>query len=133
VKIFYGLSHYSARFYLKTWKHIKILAAIALGKICDRNAASSLITALLSDQDKNVEREVAKALNTIVKDNTLEQTNILERLLLLSGSNIYKSEKSEVFFLARSWAIRFSKSGSSFIPIYPELIQTSATADKAEK
>jgi HEAT repeat protein len=101
-------------------RDVRSIAAEALGKIGDDKAIDALIMAL-KDEDRAVRSSAAEALGQIGSAVCLEQ------LLHLADRTVIESQ--EVFPLARRWAVRFSKAGLPFIPVYPELIQTSETTE----
>ncbi|MGB5771953.1 MAG: HEAT repeat domain-containing protein, partial [Crocosphaera sp.] len=87
-------------------------AAYALGNIGNEKAVEGLISAL-DDWDSEVRRGAAEALENI------GSVTILEMLIQSPDINIYDSD---IFPLLRTLAIKHRKSDSSFIPVYPELI-----------
>ncbi len=125
--------------------HLRRMAAWALGKISDSQAVPALILAL-NDPDGDVRGQVAKTLaqmgnpqgmSTLIcalsnpypygilrreAAEFLEQigtSETLAKLIQLPEIDIYEPE---IFLLARTLAIRFSKERLSFIPVYPELV-----------
>jgi len=97
-------------------------AAWVLGRIGSEKAVEALILLALSDPESYIRSKAAAALGQI------GSLASLEKLLQLSNLNI----DATTFLLARSWAIRFSKSGSPYIPVYPELLSPPAMTEVAE-
>jgi HEAT repeat protein len=87
-------------------------AAEALGQIGSDKAVDGLITAL-NDEDSFVRWRAAEALGEI------GSPSCLVKLIDSPQIDIYRSN---IFSLARSIAIRFSKAGLPFIPVYPERV-----------
>jgi len=98
-------------------------AAAALGQIGSNKAVDALISAL-NDEDRTVRGKAAATLGQIGSAVCLEK--------LLQSAVPHLIERLDVFSLARSLAIRFSKAGLPFIPVYPELLPTPAMIDQAE-
>jgi HEAT repeat protein/phage terminase Nu1 subunit (DNA packaging protein) len=95
----------------KDWS-MRESAARALGKIGNPQAVAALISAL-NHEDSSVRREAAEALIKIGTSETLE------KLIQLPEIDIYDPD---IFPLARTLAVRFSKEKLPFIPVYPELV-----------
>ena len=98
--------------FFRRWTAEALGKTEALGKIGSKQAVDALIQAL-KDEDGDVRWNAAKALEKI---GTLET---LEKLIQSSEIDIYDPD---IFSLARTLAIRFSKEKTPFIPVYPELI-----------
>jgi len=96
-------------------------AVVALGRIGSEKAVDALLQAL-QDENSNVRRSAASALGQ------MGSAASLEKLLQLPNLNL----DAAIFFLARSWAIRFRKEGSPYIPVYPELLSPPAMTEVAE-
>ncbi len=90
-------------------------AAYALGKIGSDKAVEGLLSAL-KDEDSYVRWIAAEALGKI------GSLTVLETLIQSHNINIYDND---IFPIVRRLAIKYSKSGSPFIPVYPELISQS--------
>ncbi len=101
---------------------IRSEAAMALGKLGSEKAVDALLLQALQYENSTLRRSAAEALG---KTGSLAS---LEKLLQLSNLNM----DATIFLLARSLAIRFSKSGSPYIPVYPELLLSPATTESAE-
>lgn len=84
-------------------------AAEALGQIGSDKAIDALITAL-NHENSSVRGRAAEALGQI------GSSTCLEKLLQSAEPNLIY--RPDIFPLARSLAIRFSKAGLSFIPVY---------------
>ena len=95
------------------------VAAEALGKIGSDQVVESLIAAL-QHEDSRVRFFAAEVLGKI------GSPACLEKLLQSAQLNIYNKD---ILPLARSLAIRFSKQGLPFIPVYPELVGKAETTD----
>jgi HEAT repeat protein len=95
----------------KDWS-VRESATRALGKIGNPQAVAALIS-VLNHEDSNVRREAAEALIKIGTSETLE------KVIQLPEIDIYCPD---IFPLARTLAVRFSKERLPFIPIYPELV-----------
>ena len=95
----------------KDWS-IREPAARALGKIGNPQAVAALISAL-NYEDSSVRREAAEALIKIGTSETLE------KLIQLPEADI---RDPDIFLLARTLVVRFSKERLPFIPVYPELV-----------
>ena len=91
---------------------VRSRAAEALGQIGSEKAVEALVLAL-SYPDSYVRRSAAAALGQI------GSAASLEKLLQCPNINL----DTTIFFLVRRWAIRFSKSGSPCIPVYPEVVE----------
>ncbi|MGB3191477.1 MAG: HEAT repeat domain-containing protein [Limnoraphis sp.] len=89
-------------------------AAEALGNIGNAEAVKPLIAAL-NDSDSDVRRYAAEALGKI---GTAE---VLKQLLQDPTVNIYESE---LFYVARRIAIRYSQKNYEFIPVYPKYVKS---------
>jgi hypothetical protein len=87
-------------------------AAEALGKMGNPQAVEALIAAL-NDSDTSVGWEAAGALGEI------GTSEVLKKLIQLPKIDIYRDD---IFPLARTLAVRFSKETLPFIPVYPELV-----------
>ena len=94
--------------------YVKRIVGEVLGKIGSEKAVDVLLQAL-KDEDLIVRSFAAEALGDTV---SLGSLGSLEKLLQLPNLNM----DATIFLVARSWAIRFSKSGSPYIPVYPELL-----------
>ena len=92
---------------------VRYYAAEALGEIGNERAVEGLIAAL-QDEYSAVRSRAADALDNI------GSLSCLEKLLQSRQINIYDKD---IFSLARSLAIRFSKQKLPFIPVYPELVE----------
>ena len=103
--------------------YVRVNAAEALGQIGSDKAVDALISAL-NDEDRTVRGKAAATLGQIGSAVCLEK--------LLQSAVPHLIERLDVFSLARSLAIRFSKAGLPFIPVYPELLPTPAMIDQAE-
>jgi len=101
---------------------VRSRAAEALGNIGSEKAVEALLQAL-KDEDWDVRSSAEEALGEI------GGLASLEKLLQLPNLNL----DATIFFLARSWAIRFSKSGSPYIPVYPGLLPPPAPTEAAEE
>jgi len=89
-------------------------AADALGEIGSPQAVEALITALKDKNENNsVRRKAAKALGKI------GTPEILAKLIQFPEIDIYEPD---IFSLARTLAVQFSKERLPFIPVYPELV-----------
>lgn len=77
----------------------------------------------LGDSDISILRSTVKALEKIGNVETIT------KLIQNSDLDIYCTD---IFILARKLAIRFSKAGSPYIPVYPELLPIPVTTDGAE-
>jgi HEAT repeat protein len=95
----------------KNWS-VRESAAEALGKVGNPQAVAALICAL-NREDSGVRRKVAEALIKIGTSETLG------KLIQLPEIDIYDSD---IFLLARTLAVRFSKGKQPFIPVDPELV-----------
>jgi len=138
-------------------QEISISAASALGQIGNDEAIDTLIQALQNQNYserwrviKALGRQIGndKAINALVKALQCEDSSnkgisdVVEALGQIGNltclEKLLQSEdprlvyRPDVFSLTRSLAIRFSKSGSPCIPVYPELLPTHATIDGAE-
>jgi hypothetical protein len=134
---------------------VRSRAAEALGKIGSDKATEALITAL-NDEDSIVRWNAADALGQIGSDKATEALIIalndeayfvrwnaadalgqigsaacLEKLLQSADPTLIYL--SDVFPVARRLAIRFSKAGFAFIPVYPDVISAATTIDGAEE
>jgi len=67
---------------------------------------------------------------TVSDSGNIGTLEIWEKLIQSPEINIYDSD---IFSLARTLAVRFSKEKTPFIPVYPELIGERATGIKARK
>ena len=94
-------------------------AAKSLGKIGNSQAVPALIDAL-KDEDKYVRRNAAEALGKI------DSSETLAKLIQNPEIDIYPPD---IFVSARKLAVRFSKEGLPFIPVYPELLNREADTD----
>ncbi len=92
--------------------YVRGSAAKALGQIGNNKAIDGLIT-VLNDEASNVRQNTTKALGKI------NSPTCLEKLIQSPQIDIYRSD---IFFLARSLAIRFHKADLPFIPVYPERV-----------
>jgi len=124
-------------------RRIRMEAADALGKIGSSQAEEALITAL-KNEDSHIKIQVAVSLAEIGKsqgvDVLIEALNhkdimvrtkaagalgkigtpeILAKLIQFPEIDIYEPD---IFSLARTLAVRFSKEKRPFIPVYPELV-----------
>jgi hypothetical protein len=88
-------------------------AAVALGNIGNAQAVEGLIAAL-NDSDSGVRRQAAVALGNIGNAETLK--NLIEFWEI----DIYRQD---IFPLARTLAVRFSKEKQPFIPVYPKFVR----------
>ncbi|MCC5610125.1 HEAT repeat domain-containing protein [Nostoc sp. CHAB 5834] len=100
----------------------KEYAIKALGNFGNQQAIEALIEAL-GDSNSSILRSTVKALEKIGNAETIT------KLIQNSDLNIYCTD---IFILARKLAIRFSKAGSPYIPVYPELLPIPVTTDGAE-
>jgi HEAT repeat protein/phage terminase Nu1 subunit (DNA packaging protein) len=91
---------------------VRMGAAVALGKIGNPQAVDALIAAL-SDSYTSVGWEAAGALGEI------GTSEVLKKLIQLPKIDIYHDD---IFPLARTLAVRFSKENLPFIPVYPGLV-----------
>jgi HEAT repeat protein/phage terminase Nu1 subunit (DNA packaging protein) len=91
---------------------VRGVAAVALGKMGNTQAVEALITAL-NHSYSFVRRQAAVALGNIGTSETLV------KLLQCSEIDIFWHN---IFPLARTLAVRFSKEKLPFIPVYPELV-----------
>ncbi|MBD2693299.1 HEAT repeat domain-containing protein [Anabaena catenula] len=103
IKVLQNINHDSS---------VRETAAEALGKIGAIKAIPVLITTL-TEQDSSVKRMAAEALVKIGTSDTLA------KLIQNPNIDIYDSD---IFFLARQLAVRFSKEKVPFIPVYSELL-----------
>ena len=94
-------------------------AAEALGKIGNSQAVEALIAAL-KDENEDVRCNAAEALGKI------DSSETLEKLIENPEIDIYDFY---IFVSARKLAVRFSKEGVPFIPVYPELLNREADTD----
>ncbi|GAB4369663.1 MAG: hypothetical protein Kow00121_09750 [Elainellaceae cyanobacterium] len=92
-------------------KGVRWVAAEALGRLGNAKAIDALIAAL-NHEDARTVWLAAEALEKI-------GIPTLVKLIESSQINIYRSD---IFSLSRSLAVRFSRVGSSFIPVYPERV-----------
>ena len=90
-----------------------------MGRIGNDKAVDALIVALV-DEELYVRRSAADALGRI------GNAVCLEKLLQSAELNI---ARPDIFLLARRLAIRFSKAGLPFIPVYPELVREAETTE----
>jgi len=90
-------------------------AAEALGKIGNAKAVNGLIAAL-NHSDFSVRMDAADALGKI------GNAEILKKLIKFLYINIYRDD---IFPLARTLSVRFSKENLPFIPVYPKLVRFS--------
>jgi HEAT repeat protein len=94
-------------------------ATTALGKISNLQAlevltqAVEVLTTVLNDDDSFVRLNATKALSLIGTKETLA------KLIQLPEIDICRPD---IFSLARTLAVRFSKERLPFIPVYPELV-----------
>ncbi|MEQ9236039.1 HEAT repeat domain-containing protein [Coleofasciculus sp. E2-BRE-01] len=95
--------------------YVRRSAAFALAKIGNTQAVEGLIAAL-HDSDRNVRMEAAFALGKI------GNAEILAKLIKYLDINIYDND---IFPLARTLAVRYSKENLPFIPVYPKLVRFS--------
>jgi HEAT repeat protein len=91
---------------------VRIEAAEALAKMGDAQGVELLIAAL-NDSDGDLREQAATALGEIGNAQTLKK--LIESLEI----DIYRND---IFPLARTLAVRFSKEKLPFIPVYPELV-----------
>ncbi|MBW4659746.1 MAG: HEAT repeat domain-containing protein [Drouetiella hepatica Uher 2000/2452] len=98
-------------------------AAKALGRIGTDKAVDALITAL-NHETSDVGDNAVAALEKIGR------VDCLEKLLQSAAPDLIY--RSDLFPLARRWAIRFSKDGLPFIPVYPEWVKAAKPIDRAE-
>ncbi|GET40636.1 HEAT repeat domain-containing protein [Microseira wollei] len=98
---------------------VRTNAAEALGNIGNPQAVDALIAAL-NDEYELVRWKAAKALGKI------DSSETLAKLIQNPEIDIYDSD---IFVLARKLAVRFSKEGVPFIPVYPELLNREADTD----
>jgi len=91
---------------------VRYRAVLVLGKMGNSKAVEALIFAL-NHQDLEVRWQAARALGEIGNVETLK------KLIQLPEIDIYRGD---IFPLARTLAIRFSKEKLPFIPVYPELV-----------
>jgi hypothetical protein len=94
------------------YSFVREKAVEALAKIDDPQAVAALIKAL-NQKHSHVRLRVANSLAKIGTSETLEQ------LIQLPEIDIYRAD---IFLLARTLAVRFSKEKLPFIPVYPELV-----------
>jgi HEAT repeat protein len=87
-------------------------ATTALGKISNLQAVE-VLTTVLNDDDSFVRLNAAKALSLIGTKETLAKLIQLPEI---------DSCRPDIFSLARTLAVRFSKEKLPFIPVYPKLV-----------
>ncbi|MEQ8539554.1 MAG: HEAT repeat domain-containing protein [Coleofasciculus sp. D1-CHI-01] len=127
-------------------RYVRWKVAEALGKIGDAKAVDGLIAAL-NDSDSDVRRNAAEALGEIGNAKAVNgliaalnhsdfsvrmdaadalgkigNAEILKKLIKFLYINIYRDD---IFPLARTLAVRFSKENLPFIPVYPKLVRFS--------
>lgn len=101
---------------------VKETATKALGKIGNDKAIDALIEALQNENSSGGRSDIAEALGQI------GSATCLEKLLQSADPNLIY--RPDIFPLARTLAIRFSKIGHSFIPVYPECLKPSKVPNK---